>query len=108
MYTVASFQGFASPDEILAIGAEMNALQDGVFTGPLRRGRGFSCEVCRDAGWTAHARAIGEFVSRFHDPIAQMVARGVSSAIDVAVEPTDLRAANALVGDAGRDDDASA
>jgi hypothetical protein len=98
MYTVASFLGFASQDEILAIGAEMNALQDSVFTGPLPRGRGFSSEVCHGAGWAAHGRAIGEFLARFKDPIARMVDRGVSAAIDIAVEPTDVQAARVLVG----------
>jgi hypothetical protein len=99
MYTVVRFFGSRlSSDEILALGGELNALQDGLFTGLHPRGGGFGCDVSNAATWPEHARSITKFISRFSEPIAHAIRLGMTVTIDIAIEQEDTLSATALVG----------
>jgi hypothetical protein len=90
MYTVARFAGFASQNDLLAIGAAMNHLQSGVFQRWQVKDDGFACDVRGHGTWAEHELAIGEFVARFRELIAQVVDRGVAVSIGVAVYDHDF------------------
>lgn len=87
MYTVARFLANASAmDRMLEIRATMNSLRGENFTDVRQRGDGIVCTVCNGELWSAHERAIAEFLAEFAGPIRQARDAGVSVMIDIAIE----------------------
>lgn len=93
MYTVIRFVGESSClPMLMKIGAAMNEIQPGVYSGLRKPRDGFSCEISSDADWGKHSSAILAFITDFRELIKQSIAGGASVTIDIAVEPEDVEA----------------
>ena len=92
MYTVIRFIGdSACLPRLMKIGAAMNEIRPGIYSGLRKRGDGFACEVCADAEWGKHHASILAFIADFKEIIKQSIEAGSSVTIDIAVEPEELK-----------------
>lgn len=92
MYTVIRFVGASElQEELLAVGAQMNVVQPGVYEGPRARGDGFACDVSSDASWIEHESAIIRFLRDFATSVERAIALGARVEIDTAIEPQDRK-----------------
>jgi hypothetical protein len=98
MYTVMRFTaGPGMDEEIAAIGASMNSVRAGVFSGLRKRGDGFSCDVSAEKGWDDHVRDIHRFVNEFSDILKRAILAGAAVTLDVAIEPEDKESSGAVL-----------
>jgi hypothetical protein len=82
---------------MLALGHAMNAVRDGVFTGLLPRGGGFTCDVCEDPSWAVQEQAISSFVTEFGEGIRRARAAGMCVTVDVLIETEDMKSVGVKV-----------
>jgi len=96
MYTVLRFSTSGSLEQLSQLGAELNAVAPGLYTGMDRVPNRFSCDVETSDGcdWGLHRDAILRFLRTCGCVIARARQQKISIQFDVAVEPEDYESAN--------------
>jgi hypothetical protein len=73
------------------IGAEMNQIRPGVFTGLRRRGDGFACEIATSADRLDHERSALDFVTQSSPQLEQARNLGAAVTVDMALDSVDFK-----------------
>ncbi len=93
MYSVIRFTTEAARvQDLLAIGEEMNQVEEGVFTGPRRAGDGFSCDIETSDLWAHHLEGVLDFLDVHASSVRRATALGAKVTFDVAIDPEDQAA----------------
>lgn len=91
MYTVfrVTHENF-SFSFIEKIGAEMNALRNGVYEGLRKAGDGFACEISKSTLWVEQMQNIKDFLFLFKRQIAKLIRNNYEITVDIAIDSADF------------------
>lgn len=89
MYTVFRFSGGNSPHLLPELGAKLNLIIPGAFSGLDEEPNRFSCVVCSDPKLNEHLLSVSFFVKKIKTIIDIAVISGMELEVDIALEPGD-------------------